>query len=380
MNYKNYQVLREEDKPAIADLWDQYAKAAKAEDAADTGWFKVMATTDDIDRDGESIALDGWDFANYDKNPVVLWAHDFSLMPIAKVAKRTQVDNGYIVEGPFAPSERGQEARRNYDAGFLNTMSVGFIPKEKKDNIITKAELLEISFVPVPANANAVAQRSIEEMCVKMFKKDGEPVEPPVEEPPASVEVDQPVEEAKGIVAVVADSVNDEATFKAKMGNYSQVSIIIGALWEVYMRSEVGVDEFDDLLKESIDLLSGILGSRASADGKVAKAMVLIDGKSMSCAIQNEMDAKAGRVLSSASSKKVNDAMDAMVAAIKSLQDLLETSEANEEKGLNENQTAEEDDVTAKDRDLELEALTKAVLIGIDKAVGKELRNLKRGE
>lgn len=367
MNYKTFQVLREEDKSTIASLWDQYLKAASADAAPDTGWFKVMATTDDVDRDGESIALDGWEFDNYDKNPVVLWAHDFSLMPIAKVAKRTKVDNGYIVEGPFAPSERGQEARKNYDAGFLNTMSVGFIPKQKQGNVITKAELLEVSFVPVPANANAVAQRAIEEMSVKMLKKDSEAAA-------------APATEEKGIIADVVDAADatDEQTMAAKWGNMEEVSEILGALWEVYMRPETAVDDFDALLKEAIDLLNGLLGARVQSDGTVALAMANIDAKSLALSIRDNFDAKSGRVLSASSRKRVSDAMDAMDGAKSALQSLLDDT-ADEGKAIESDPTADEGDATAKSHDPDDRELVAAVLRGIDKAVGKELRNLKRG-
>ena len=382
MNYKTFQVFKEEDKSTIASLWDQYVKAASSDDAPDTGWFKVLATTDDVDRDGESIAVDGWEFDNYDKNPVVLWAHDFSLMPIAKVAKRTKVDNGYIVEGPFAPSERGQEARKNYDAGFLNTMSVGFIPKQRQGNVITKAELLEVSFVPVPANANAVAQRAIEEMSVKMLKKDGEPELEPIDEPvedPAVADVPPDDIEEKGIVADVAAASCDEQTWNMKWGNVTEVSTILGALYEVYMRPEVGVDDFDGLLKESIDLLNGILGARTSSDGKVAKAMPTIDGKSLTRSIEDNFAAKAGRVLSAASRKRVSDAVDAMDGAKTALQALLDETATDDEKATTIDPSADEGDATAKGHDPDDRELVAAVLRGIDKAVGKELRNLKRG-
>lgn len=371
MNYKTMQVLQDQDRGLIASLWEQYVKAAKAEDdSSDTGKFKVIATTDDVDRDGESIAVDGWDFKNYEKNPVMLWAHDFTSMPIGKALKITKEGNGYVVEGVFAPSERGQEARRNYDAGFLNTVSVGFIPKEKRGNIITKAELLEISFVPVPANANAVAVRAMEELKTKMAKVDQEPV-PPTKE--------------KGIVADVANAQagegGNEMTWKAKWGNISQVSQIIGALWEVYMRPEIGVDSFDELLREAIDLLNGILGARVDASGKLYAAKAMIDGESLAKAIEDNFALKSGRVLSKKNRELVSAAKDA-------LQTLLDSSDPEEEKAADpdpsptENQPAPADVPPAQSPVLDDATISKivtAVSKGIDTAVGKNLRNINRG-
>lgn len=348
------QELQDKDRGLIAALWEQYTKAAKAEDeGSDTGSFKVIATTDDVDRDGESIALDGWDFANYEKNPVILWAHDFNLMPIGKATKITKEGNGYVVEGTFAPSERGQEARKNYDAGYLNTVSVGFIPREKKGNVITKSELLEISFVPVPANANAVAVRAIEEMSTKMAK----------------------AEEGKGIVQDVAEAAQNasEMTWQQKYGNMSQVSQIIGALWEVYMRPEIGVDDFDGLLREAVDLLNGILGARVDANGKLYEAKKSIDGEALAKAIEENFAQKAGRVLS----KKNRD----LVAAAKdALQTLLDSSEVEDEKSVTPKPPtpipAKVDDPTAQNPSIDKDAIVVAVLKGIDQAVGKQLRDI----
>lgn len=375
MEYKTFQILKEEDKSAIASLWEQYAKAATGED--DLGSFKVIATSDDIDRDGEVIALDGWEFDNYNKNPVVLWGHDFYSMPIGKVTLLTRDGNKIIAEGVFAPTEKGQEARKAYDGEFLNTVSVGFIPREKKGNTITKAELLELSFVPVPANANAVAVRAMEELSIKMMKKDAAPDEKPEEaKADADVEAGED-EEKKGIVADVADAmgVQDGAVYTQKWGNLSQVNQIVGALYEVYTRPEIGVDDFDGLLKEVIDLLGGVLGARASSDGKIAEAMKSIDGPSLTKAIAANFDTKSGRVLSSKNRSLIGD-------AVKALQDLLDsTDESDDGKSLDpEKPTDEDDDSSAKGRDLDIEEITTAVLRGIDKAVGKELRNIKRGE
>ena len=40
--------------------------------------------------------------------------------------------------------------------GIINTVSVGFLPLERDGNTFTKQELLEISFVNVPANPEAI--------------------------------------------------------------------------------------------------------------------------------------------------------------------------------------------------------------------------------
>lgn len=106
--------------------------------------------------------------ANYKNNPIVLWGHDYYSLPIGVCTETYET----TVHGVPATGARGvflsadinplaQQVRKLYEFGMKQgqgvgcTTSVGFIPKEfDQDNgsIITRAELLEFSFVPVPAN------------------------------------------------------------------------------------------------------------------------------------------------------------------------------------------------------------------------------------
>lgn len=141
-------------------------KAAKAKDA--NGSFDVIISTEDLDRAGEIVRQEGWDTSNYKNNPIVLWGHDYYSLPIGICTETYKTTyHGLPATGakgvflsadinPFA-----QQVRRMYEYGVKTgyhvgcTTSVGFIPKEfdpENGNIITRAELLEFSFVPVPAN------------------------------------------------------------------------------------------------------------------------------------------------------------------------------------------------------------------------------------
>src|SRR3972149_8790760 len=122
--------------------------------------FSVIASTATIDRQGESIDQAGWDLANFLKNPVMLWAHQYDQLPVG-VAEDIQItEQGLTMSGRFADvkaNPMAENVRMLYEDGILRTVSVGFIPKERNGNVITKAELLEVSFVPVPANPEALA-------------------------------------------------------------------------------------------------------------------------------------------------------------------------------------------------------------------------------
>ena len=128
------------------------------------GTFRVIMTTDKKDRDGEIIKIDGWNFENFMKNPVVLYGHNYWWLEniIGRVDKIYRTGNQWIAEGKFASQEanpKAQMVRRLYDEKIIQSVSVGFIIKGRDptdDSIITSAELIELSFVPIPANPDAV--------------------------------------------------------------------------------------------------------------------------------------------------------------------------------------------------------------------------------
>jgi phage head maturation protease len=140
----------------------------------DTGTFRMVITTENLDRYQEVISLDGWELDHYLSSPVVLWGHDHYTPPVAVTDKLIKEGGKLIAEGRFAPTELGQELRKLYDLGFLKASSVGFIEKERQGNLITKAELIEWSFVSVPANPYALSlalekELSINELVTKGF-------------------------------------------------------------------------------------------------------------------------------------------------------------------------------------------------------------------
>src|SRR6185312_3720219 len=135
----------------------------------ENGSFDVIISTEDIDRSGEIVRQDGWEMANYKNNPIVLWGHDYYSLPIGVCTETYKTEVHGVpatgARGVFYPADinpLAQQVRRMYEYGIKTglgvgcTTSVGFIPKEFDTSgdkpVITKAELLEFSFVPIPAN------------------------------------------------------------------------------------------------------------------------------------------------------------------------------------------------------------------------------------
>jgi len=137
--------------------------------------FAWTLSTFDLDRFGERVDPQGWDFKRYMQNPVVEWAHRYDIPAIGKMDNLTIDDDGlhgvvYFNSKEFDPF--GWSIEQRVKSGVIRAGSVGFrvieieIPskEDSKDGtflIFRKQELLEFSICNVPANPFALA-KSIE--------------------------------------------------------------------------------------------------------------------------------------------------------------------------------------------------------------------------
>ncbi len=127
--------------------------------------LRFIISNGSLDRDRDTIASDGWELANYRKNPVVLWAHSHSSPPIGKANAILIEDDALIAEAEFTGPDLnafGDMIFKLYQGGFMRAVSVGFMPlewvwvDEQGGFRFEKQELLEFSAVPVPANPEAL--------------------------------------------------------------------------------------------------------------------------------------------------------------------------------------------------------------------------------
>lgn len=138
---------------------------------AQDGGLVAVASTNAIDRHGEVVDNNGWDLKAYKKNPLILWAHDHSIPAIGMSAKTWVEGSGKKAKLMIKPvfhdvTEQAKALKTLVEMGVLKALSVGFKPLETPDNItFTKNELLEVSLVNVPANADAqmLAYKSLKE-------------------------------------------------------------------------------------------------------------------------------------------------------------------------------------------------------------------------
>ena len=127
---------------------------------------RVVCSTAEVDRMGEVVVQEGLDLTCYLQNPVVLWQHDPE-QPIARAITVELVDGVVMALLQFPPEGVSCKADEVYGlvkAGILNTVSIAFDPitVEPMDPAQSRgplryiaAELLEISFVSIPANPGA---------------------------------------------------------------------------------------------------------------------------------------------------------------------------------------------------------------------------------
>lgn len=169
-----------------------YFKAVKSEDGTSSMFYGV-ASTAALDRDREILLPRGMDSSNFEKNPVMLLSHNYYGLPIGKIGVLDVTDEDVKFPFEFAETDEAQEVKSLYEGGFMHAFSVSFIPKQyywieettpdivtvtladgseqkidlnsyevRPRGIIIDWELLEVSAVSIPANPEALIQRSFE--------------------------------------------------------------------------------------------------------------------------------------------------------------------------------------------------------------------------
>lgn len=122
-----------------------------------------IVSNSNLDRDGDSVQVAGWNLDHYLKNPVVLWAHDHGQLPVAKALSARVTVTNLLADDEFADAELypfADTVYRMLQGGFLNACSAGFQPTEwdMTDTGVRflKQDLLEHSVCPVPAHPEAL--------------------------------------------------------------------------------------------------------------------------------------------------------------------------------------------------------------------------------
>lgn len=143
--------------------------------------LRFTISTSAVDRDMDTINVKGWELANFERNPVVLWAHRADELPIGKCVDcvgddlRLSATVQFLPGGYGAASELADCVYRMAADGYLAATSVGFRPLEwdfsddpARDDggwfpgiDFQRQELVELSIVSVPSNPDALIDGAI---------------------------------------------------------------------------------------------------------------------------------------------------------------------------------------------------------------------------
>jgi hypothetical protein len=133
--------------------------------AADLGGFRAIASTADVDRDGEVI-----EFGAFNPLPASIPVHAdhvASVKNLVATAVPSYVGGQLIIDATFASDPDAQAVRQKVLDGVLGTVSVVFFNAQRKnvDGVphITSAELLACDLVTVPS------QRAARVLSVRSF-------------------------------------------------------------------------------------------------------------------------------------------------------------------------------------------------------------------
>lgn len=149
-------------------IFKTWPTAIKADEPS-TRRMTFTISTGSVDRDRDTVNPKGWMLDNFRKNPIILFAHDYHALPVAKAVHISKTDEALIATAEFPPIGTYPFADQVHDmlkAGFLNATSVGFratkdpiFNDERKGLDFSEQELMEFSIVPIPSNPDALIQQ-----------------------------------------------------------------------------------------------------------------------------------------------------------------------------------------------------------------------------
>lgn len=255
--------------------------------------IRVIVSTPTPDRVKDVLEPGGVDISAYRANPIVLADHDRAA-PIgtAEIEIKSDRVEAVVTFAPAGASSKADEYCALAKAGVLNTVSPGFIEKEaapiKGGGVhITRWELLELSLVTVPCNAEAtVIERQLTERNWRVGASLNLPIAPDGASAQAILDADTLDARTahKGFLAYDA----------AAAGRPEGYAIPFAKLVEGRLMVDAG----------TIAAARAALAGAGFSDDVMTKAAAVLDHYDS----RVDTDTKAGRVLSKATHARINSA------------------------------------------------------------------------
>lgn len=124
----------------------------------------VIASDETLDRHGDVLPIDAWDLSKFKKAPRMLVDHDHQVSSIVGKWENVRIEGKQmLMDAVFHDiTELARAVKEMVIQGFLDTVSVGFIwHGPERDGDRPSFELIETSWVTVPANPNAHISKSL---------------------------------------------------------------------------------------------------------------------------------------------------------------------------------------------------------------------------
>lgn len=156
--------VSQEDKNLLKDIAEKAAHEVKK--GLEYGEVEVVVSNSGIDRYGDSINVNGIDLTQIRRNPVVLWAHQYSGLPIGQITKLWKSGGNLMarIKLDYDLYDFADTVYKMILRGTIRAVSIGGLVLEfglKEDGStdwfnIEKLEMVELSVVPVGAHPDAL--------------------------------------------------------------------------------------------------------------------------------------------------------------------------------------------------------------------------------
>lgn len=129
------------------------------DDTSGPGALHVIASTERRDRDGDQLWADEWE-QPLPEHVQVIGDHDNNhiLSTVGSGTPTLEADNKIHVRGSYAETQYAQDVRKLVNGKHLRNLSVAY--REKRGQKGVSRELINVSFVNVPSNVEAVVVES----------------------------------------------------------------------------------------------------------------------------------------------------------------------------------------------------------------------------
>lgn len=324
---------------------------------------RFIVTTQDPDRERDVVETPGIETEAFEKNPVVLFAHNYRELPVGRCVEIERHPSKLVATCEFATEDLNPKAEMVYrmvKAGFLNATSIGFRPlewnynEERRGIDFKRVELLEYSIVPVPANSMALIAAGADGIDSKILKDWAEETLRALDEAEAETKAEQPsIEELARQDECKApfdrDPVGWKAFVKARQRAAAKADGVLGTGAIAQMLDDYGFEDEakalpneevkdeakDDKAPETMKPDAGGKckpGYAMGGDGMChMKSFKDLAAEVIGLRVELDSVGKAGRVLSKANESKLREATDAIARAQEQIAEVLKAVEKDEQ-------------------------------------------------